>query len=107
MFSPNPLRSPVAALTLGACLVMPMSATAQTRFPKECALKELPIVTLIEEHGESGDVSADRLASAWAAMLDARAACAEGRVSEALAQYQGILDLGPVQRSASAAPASK
>ena len=65
------VRSHVPALVLGASLMMPMSAIAQTQFPEECALKALPAMTLIEQHGVAGDVSADRLASAWLAMLDA------------------------------------
>jgi len=42
------------------------------------------------------DVPADRLADAGMAMLRARATCYEGRVTEALALYDGILTLGPV-----------
>ena len=42
------------------------------------------------------DVPADRLADTGMAMLRARATCYEGRVTEALALYDGILTLGPV-----------
>ena len=90
------IRSSLPALALGASLLLPVSAMAQAQFTKECALKDLSAITLIEEHGEAGDVSADRLASAWLTMLDARTACSEGRIGEALAQYQSIFELGPV-----------
>ena len=75
---------------------MPISAVAQGQFAKDCSAKDVPVITLIEDHGEAGDVSADRLASAWLTMLDARTACSEGRVGEALALYQSVFELGPV-----------
>jgi len=89
----------VPALALVASLAMTISAMAQGQtgqFAPECALKETAVITLIEDHGAAEDVSADRLGDAWVTMLRARAACYEGRVAEALALYQSILDLGPV-----------
>jgi hypothetical protein len=65
-------------------------------FATVCALKETKVITLIEDHGEAGDLPADRLGDAGLAMLRARLACYEGRVAEALALYDGILSLGPV-----------
>jgi hypothetical protein len=65
-------------------------------FATVCALKETEVITLIEDHGETGDLPADRLVDAGLAMLGARLACYEGRVAEALALYDGILSLGPV-----------
>jgi hypothetical protein len=65
-------------------------------FATVCALKETKVITLIEDHGEAKDVPSDSLGDAGLAMLRARAACYEGRVSEALALYDGILNLGPV-----------
>lgn len=94
------LRSPATALALGASLVTPVSAVAQTQFPKECALKEIPAITLIEDHGEAGNISGDRLTSAWLAVLDARAACSDGRVNEGLALYDDILKPGAAQHYA-------
>jgi hypothetical protein len=67
-----------------------------TSFDLACALKEVKVITLIEEHGEARDLPADSLADAGMAMLRARATCYEGRVTEALALYDGILTLGPV-----------
>jgi len=65
-------------------------------FATVCALKETKVITLIEDHGEAKDLPSDSLGDAGLAMLRARAACYEGRVSEALALYDGILNLGPV-----------
>jgi hypothetical protein len=90
------IGSTLQALALGTCLAMPTSAMAQRQFARECSAKDITVITLIEDHGEAGDVSAERLASAWLTMLDARTACSEGRVGEALALYQSIFELGPV-----------
>jgi hypothetical protein len=86
-------------LAFVACLAMTTSAMAQGQageFAEECALKEITAITLIEEHGAADDLPADRLANAASALLRARSACYEGRVGEALALYEGIVDLGPV-----------
>jgi hypothetical protein len=83
-------------LALGACFALPIGASAQERFAKECSAKDVLVITLIEDHGAAADLPAQRLADAHLAMLDARTACTEGRVSDALAIYNSILDLGPV-----------
>jgi hypothetical protein len=92
-------RRGLPALALGACLAMTLSAMAQAqavRFARECAVKEVAAITAIEDHGTAEDLPADRLGEAGLAMLRARSACYEGRVGEALALYESILDLGPV-----------
>jgi hypothetical protein len=48
-------------------------------------------VTSIEAHGEAQDVPAARLAEAFYALVNARRACAAGRIDEALAIYDGIV----------------
>jgi hypothetical protein len=63
---------------------------------RDCARKEIAAITLIEDHGAAGDVSSDRLGQAGLTMQRARMACYEGRVGEALALYDSILNLGPV-----------
>ena len=86
-------------LAVFASLAMTIGASAQVQteqFAEECALKDVAVVTLIEEHGAADDVPADRLANAALTLQRARSACYEGRVGEALALYEGILDLGPV-----------
>ena len=92
-------RRVLPALALGASLAMTISAIAQgqaAQFARECALKEIAVITVIEDHGAAQDLPADRLGDAGLTMLRARSACYEGRVSEALALYESILDLGPV-----------
>ena len=87
------------ALVLGVCLATATSAMGQQQEQKlaqECAVMDIKVVTLIEEHGDAGDLPTDRLASAGMAMMRARSLCYQGRVGEALALYQSILDLGPV-----------
>jgi hypothetical protein len=87
------------ALVLIAAIGMTISAVAQEptrQFPQACAVKDVAVVTLIEDHGAAGDLSADRLGKAGQTMLDARMVCRAGRVGEALGLYQSILDLGPV-----------
>lgn len=88
-------------LALGASLAMSMtmSAAAQTegtKFTRECALREIKVITLIEEHGAADDLPAAQLGEAGLTMLHARSTCYQGRVHEALALYDSILNLGPV-----------
>jgi hypothetical protein len=73
------------------------NAGAETgHLSRDCARKEIAAITLIEDHGAAGDVSSDRLGQAGLTMQRARMACYEGRVGEALALYESILNLGPV-----------
>ena len=101
----NPLRTQAiaggrkSAIVLIAFLTITVNAMAQEQaspFAQACATTDVAVVTLIEDHGAAGDLSSDRLSKAGLTMLDARTVCSEGRVGEALAIYQSILDLGPV-----------
>jgi hypothetical protein len=56
-----------------------------------CAMRDLALVTAIEAHGEAQDVPADKLGNAFFTVMSARAACAAGRVAEALAIYDSIV----------------
>jgi hypothetical protein len=92
-------RCVLPSLVLVASLAMTISVMAQGQagqLARDCALKETTVITLIEDHGAAEDVPADRLGKAALTMLHARSVCYEGRVAEALALYQSILDLGPV-----------
>jgi hypothetical protein len=89
-------RPLVTTIALGASLAMTTGAAAQRQFTRECALRDLTAITLIEDHGDARSVPAERLFTAVLTMLDARSACYEGRVSEALALYKSILDITPV-----------
>jgi hypothetical protein len=85
----------VAAIHLAA----PGNAIAQeqaVRLARECAVKEVAAITVIEDHGEADDLPANRLSEAGETMMGARSACYEGRVSEALAMYDRVIALGPV-----------
>ena len=91
------------ALALAASLATTISATAQGQagqlaqeFARECALKEITVMTLIEDHAAADDLPTDRLGNAGLTLLRARSTCYEGRVGEALALYESILDLGAV-----------
>jgi hypothetical protein len=86
----------VPAVVLGASLAMTTGAMTQGQFARECALKDIAVITLIEEHGAAANLPGARLGNAMLTILDARSACAEGRVGEALALYQTVLDIGPV-----------
>ena len=92
-------RHVLPPLALVASLAMTLGAMAQgqaLQFAEECALKETAVITVIEDHGAAEDLPADRLGNAGLTMLRARLACYEGRVGEALALYDSVLDLGPV-----------
>jgi hypothetical protein len=86
-------------IVAGIHLVAPGNAMAQgqaVKFARECAVKEVAAITAIEDHGGANDLPANRLSEAGQTMMDARSACYEGRVSEALALYDRILALAPV-----------
>src|SRR3984893_4163872 len=92
-------RGLLPALALMASLAMTISATAQgsaAPFPRECALKEITVITLIEQHGEDEDLPARAPRNRTLTMLRATSDCRHGRVGEALAVYESILNLGPV-----------
>jgi hypothetical protein len=90
-------RRVLPAVALGAWLATAASAGALgEQFARECAEMEVTVMTTIEDHGLVGDLPADRLGEAGLTMLRARAVCYQGRVGEALALYQSVLDLGPV-----------
>ena len=55
-----------------------------------CAELDLEIVSEIELVASSGKVSGEKIAAAFFQIMDARKACAAGRVSEALAAYDDI-----------------
>lgn len=87
------------ALALVAFLGVTIDATAQGQplpFDRECAMREIKVITLIEEHGAAQDLPADRLTNAALTMLHARSTCSLGRVAEALTLYDNALDLGNV-----------
>jgi len=71
-------------------------AKQEQLFAPVCAARELQVLTFIDDHGRAEDMPSVKLFEAALAMMDARSACYRGEVAEALAQYDGILRLGPV-----------
>jgi hypothetical protein len=62
-----------------------------------CAVRDVQVITLIEEHGMADDIAPERLAKAGLAQMDARLQCSTGRVEEGVALYDGIIgSLGPI-----------
>jgi hypothetical protein len=78
-----------AAAVIGALAEQPILSS-------ECSMREVQAITVIEDHGESGDIASEKLGEAGLKLLNARMTCYQGRVSEALALYDEILRLGPV-----------
>ena len=66
-----------------------MAAERPTR--RECAVRDLKLVTALGERGEAQDVSADDLRAAFFTVVKARNACADGRIDEALALYDSVV----------------
>jgi hypothetical protein len=85
----------LASLIPVACPAASDGAEVTVRFDRQCAQKDLAVMVLIEHHGMIGELTPDELAMAWQTLLDARTACSEERVGEAIALYQSVLDLGP------------
>jgi hypothetical protein len=90
------LTSALSAVIVSAAMTSGAADFQTGPFAMECALKEISVITLIEDHGAAEDLPSDRLGEAGLTMLRARLACYEGRVEEALALYDSILKLGPV-----------
>ena len=57
---------------------------------KECAVRDLKVLTELGERGEAQDIPGDDIAAAFFALVTARAACAAGNTTEALAIYDSI-----------------
>jgi hypothetical protein len=76
----------------------PLSAGEQraSGFTRACAMRDVELLTSIEEHGEAQDVAGDKLAEAFFTMMAARRACAEGREHDAFAIYDSVKLGAPV-----------
>jgi hypothetical protein len=85
-------------LAAGACFAFnataPRAIAAEVRvFARACADQEVKVVTSLEDHGIASDISADQLGAAGLLMLEARSTCYAGKVEEAVALYQRVIDL--------------
>lgn len=66
-------------------------STENVLFDPLCAAEDLKAYTRIEQLGITGEVPSEKLASAALMLLTARANCTQGRVNEALGQYENLL----------------
>src|SRR5262245_512306 len=60
------------------------TVSQRTLFSSTCSIRDVQLVTLIEERGNAQEVAGHKLFEATLNMMQARQACAEGRESEAL-----------------------
>jgi hypothetical protein len=74
----------------GICLAADGATAAEAALSPACAAADRRLLTLIEEHGEAGDVAAETLAKAFFTVLEARKACHQGQVEAALELYESI-----------------
>jgi hypothetical protein len=84
----NPIKAATLVGTIALLVAGP--AAAEQSFPLECALRDVQLVTQIEQHGEAQDVPGEILFEAFLTMKRAREACAEGRERAGLALYDSI-----------------
>jgi hypothetical protein len=76
---------------VSVCLCTMINSTTAGSFTRGCAARDLQILMVIEERENTNAVSADKLSDAMLAMLEARLVCYEGRVMDAMALYDGIV----------------
>jgi len=76
---------------VSVCLCTMINSTTAGSFTRGCAARDLQILMVIEERENTNAVSADKLSDAMLAMLEARLVYYEGRVMDAMAIYDGIV----------------
>jgi hypothetical protein len=78
-------------------MTIPGPAADQPSPQQRCATGDVQTTTLIEDHGEAGDVLPERLAKAGLTQMEARLACTGGRHADGVALYDEIIrTLGPI-----------
>jgi hypothetical protein len=87
----NFLRHFVRWALVSVYLSTVINSTTAGAFTRGCAARDLQILMLIEEREDTKTVSVDKLSEAMLAMLDARIACHEGHVMDAMALYDSIV----------------
>jgi hypothetical protein len=85
----NPIKPTILVAAL-ALLGGGPSAAGEQSFPLECAVRDVQLVTQMEQHGEAQDVPGEILYEAFLTMKRAREACYEGRELAGLALYDSI-----------------
>jgi hypothetical protein len=76
---------------VSVCLCTIINSTTAGSFTRGCAARDLQILMLIEERENTNVVSVEKLSDAMLSMLDARMVCYEGRVMDAMALYDSIV----------------
>jgi hypothetical protein len=69
-----------------------INGTTAGSFTRGCAARDLQILMLIEERENTSAVSAEELSDAMLSMLEARIVCYEGRVMDAMALYDSVVE---------------
>jgi hypothetical protein len=87
---------PVGGMLAGVMALSLTGGVAANESIRACVLRDVQMLTLIEEQGNAFAVSGQILSDAMLSVLDARKACFDGGVAASLALYdritQGILD---------------
>ena len=83
----RPLRWALAAVCLGTMI----NSASGGSFTRGCAARDLQILMLIEERENANSVPAEKLSDAMLTMMHARMVCYEGRVMDALAIYDNVV----------------
>jgi hypothetical protein len=73
------------------CLGTMIGGTTAGMFTRGCAARDLQILMVIEDRENTNAVSAEKLSDAMLSMLEARLACYQGRVVDAMALYDSIV----------------
>jgi hypothetical protein len=76
---------------VSVCLCTMINGTTAGSFTRGCAARDLQILGVIEERENTNAVSAEKLSDAMLSMLKARMICHGGRVMDAMALYDGIV----------------
>jgi hypothetical protein len=87
----NLFRHSVRWGLVSVCLCMMIDSTTAGSFTRGCAARDLQILMLIEERENTNAITGDKLSDAMLAMLEARIVCHEGRVMDAMALYDSIV----------------
>jgi hypothetical protein len=74
-----------------ACLCTMINGATAGSFTRGCAARDLQILMLIEERENTNAVSVEELSDAMLSMLEARMVCYGGRVMDAMALYDSVV----------------
>src|SRR5260370_26255530 len=92
----NLFRRSARWVLVSVCLGTMINSTTAGSFTRGCAARDLQILMLIEERENTNAVPAEKLSDAMLSMLEARIVCYEGRVVNAMALYDSIVqDITP------------